>query len=148
MHPALRKGPLFYTKKNYFPLFLGKHTPHFISCLFNLLAQLSSLFGIVRNKGQSTAQVCSASLERERRRRSGCGTNYHSQYLNTAPYLLIHASAYDTNSTACDWNTLKCLVLSSVSFPAYSLWARQVGRYTKEGLILIYTFEKPIIHRL
>jgi len=113
MHPALRKGPLFYTKK-YFPLFLGKHTPHFISCLFNLLAQLSSLFGIVRNKGQSTAQECSASLERERRRRTRCGTNYHSQYLNTAPYLLIHASAYDMNSTACDWNTLNVLY-----FPAF-----------------------------
>jgi len=29
-----------------------------------------------------------------------------------------------------------------------SLWAREVGRYTKEGLILMYTFEKPITHRL
>jgi len=37
MHPALRKGPLFYKKHPHFPLFTNstftKHPPHFISCL-------------------------------------------------------------------------------------------------------------------
>ena len=145
MHPALRKGPLFYTKKIIFHFFRKTHPPfHFLP-----VQSVSSIVDSLWNRSQQgpihgSSVFC---IIRE-------GTSPTQWVWNQLPQSVFEHCTIFVNPRQCLWHEQYSLWLEytemSCTFQRFvpGIWARQVGRYTKEGLILIYTFEKPITHRL